>query len=349
MKKKIIRYTLIIFGLISGILLIYLGGAEESHFFIFKNNTEKKENITEPAPAPVIIKSDLENNNLAENSSDTQETDIQIPKTDTSIIELPKLTVIQSPAQEIIKPPVEITTTPEPISSNIQIQQQPEFDTTNMVLISAGNFVFGKDDFQKNIFVDAFYIDKYEVTNEEFKKVFTNFKFKQGDEKKPVSGIAYSEALEYAKRKNKDLPTVFEWEKAASWNANAKEKYIYPWGNEFKNNYTNYSDNSDFIFDEVEGKKYKDISPCGVVFMAGNISEWTKTTVAELVKIVPANNIDNINTFRQENTNNYKFGIIVKGGSIFDGKSKLTTTYYYAADGTGQTGIGFRCVYRLKK
>jgi len=207
-----------------------------------------------------------------------------------------------------------------------------EPDTANMIFIPAGNFEFGNP--PKIVFVDDFYIDKYEVSNEEFKRIFVNYKFRQGDETKPVVQITITEALEYARRTGKDLPTVYEWEKAAGWNNSLKKKYKYPWGDEYKTGYALNIENANYQLSPVHTPKTSDISPFGAHFMAGNVAEWTKSKTSD---------IDLTSAADAKHKNDY----ICKGGSIFDGPENCAIDYNYFTNGAAQTGIGFRCVKRV--
>jgi formylglycine-generating enzyme required for sulfatase activity len=92
--------------------------------------------------------------------------------------------------------------------------------------------------------IKPFYIDKYPVTNAEFKKFldsshyhpqddfnflkdWKNGTFPDGGANKPVTWVSLEDAREYAKWAGKRLPHEWEWQFAAQGNDNR----LYPWGN----------------------------------------------------------------------------------------------------------------------
>ena len=133
-------------------------------------------------------------------------------------------------------------------------------DTSEMVLIPAGEFQMGSDDSEAEehekpvhtVYVDAFYMDKYEVTNAQFKAfVDANPQWQKnqildayhnGDyleywngnsypshmDNRPVVSVTWHAAMAYAQWAGKRLPTETEWEKAARGGLNGKK---YTWGN----------------------------------------------------------------------------------------------------------------------
>jgi len=127
--------------------------------------------------------------------------------------------------------------------------------------------------------VDAFLIDRFEVTNADYAGFvaatgYPPAAFSDDDdfnkETQPVTGVLHADAIAYCSWAGKRLPTEVEWEKAARGEAGQ----IYPWG-----------DNEDLTLAHLTGEWpievdsfAKDISPYGVRGMAGNVSEWVSDT-----------------------------------------------------------------------
>ncbi|MEE9542709.1 MAG: SUMF1/EgtB/PvdO family nonheme iron enzyme [Thermodesulfobacteriota bacterium] len=203
------------------------------------------------------------------------------------------------------KPPEEAKTTEKkPAAAKVAPQKSPEDTLKDMVLIPAGKFFMGssKDIEDDNFFdygfvqpfyadaspmievhLDAYHIDKYEVTHEAYQKflIATGRKspggwrgssYRQGRERRPVGGINWFEATEYCNWMNKRLPTEAEWEKAAR----GADKREYPWGNDYDNTKANVSLVSEEVRDTVDVDAYPEgKSPYGVYNMVGNVWEWT--------------------------------------------------------------------------
>jgi len=178
-----------------------------------------------------------------------------------------------------------------------------KFDGKEMVLIPAGEFIMGTDkiDHEKThlkigavkplfldqhpsrkLHLDSYYIDKYEVTNEEYKKFLDSSgydelpghwedgTYKEGTGRYPVTHVTWREALTYALWAKKKIPTEAHWEKAAR----GTDGRIYPWGDVYEKGKSNMDIDGAKELVEV-GMYPEDISPYKVYDLGGNVMEWT--------------------------------------------------------------------------
>ena len=260
-------------------------------------------------------------------------------------------------------------------------------DVSGMILVPSGRFSMGSGWKYSNpdqkplreIYLDAYYIDKYEVTNADFHKFVeaggykkreywsdAGWQFIQGykdflirraelygvDEqslreiqvlpvafqrihfnrnKEPVTGISWYEAAAYAKWVDRRLPTAAEWEKAAT----GMEKLEYPWGNTF--------DWSNLFLPTASGHRIhlvgsypNDMSPYGVMDMAGNVREWVADWYAESYDTVsvPKNPTGPTNGTKKE----------VRGGFWGANRRQYRCSYRFSALPEERLlSIGFRC------
>jgi formylglycine-generating enzyme required for sulfatase activity len=176
---------------------------------------------------------------------------------------------------------------------------------TDMVLIPAGEFIMGNDSGgddekpEREVFLDAFYIDKYEVTNVQYKECvdagtcnppahessparlayYGNPEF----DNYPVIWVTWDDAQTYCQWRGKRLPTEAEWEKAARGTDGRR----WPWGNsEPDGSKLNLCDvNCTYEWKESHiddgylgtapvGSFEAGKSPYGVYNMGGNVREW---------------------------------------------------------------------------
>ncbi len=208
-----------------------------------------------------------------------------------------------------------------------------------MVLVPAGEFIMGENDRapdespRRKIFVPAFYIDKYEVTNEEFKKVFPDHTFPKGQERYPVTGVSWDEAVSYATRVGKRLPTEIEWEKAAR----GEDGREYPWGNEFSVEFCNTKEKN-LDMPAPVGSYIGGISPYGCFDMAGNVYEW----VADWYQKYEGNQ-----SIRKEYGQIYR---VLRGGSFMTDKfdARCARRHFDRMDAK-RVDYGFRCVKDVPK
>lgn len=153
----------------------------------------------------------------------------------------------------------------------------------DMVLIPAGEFLFGETGTIH--YLKAFYIDRFEVTNEQYKSFvdatghqpprgWSRGTFPAGEENLPVTGVSWEDAVAYATWAGKRLPSEAEWEKAAR----GSDGRIFPWGNEFDAANCNSAERKIGRTVAV-GTTAGDTSPYGIKDMAGNATEWTATLI----------------------------------------------------------------------
>ncbi|HOK39802.1 MAG TPA: SUMF1/EgtB/PvdO family nonheme iron enzyme [bacterium] len=205
---------------------------------------------------------------------------------------------------------IEKTEPEETVSKKNIIKQE-------MILIPAGEFIYGPPGEEKKITLKKFFIDKYEVSNYMYAQFDKTHKYKDGEENLPVTNITYFEALAYAKSLNKRLPTEEEWEKAARGTDGRK----YPWGNKFDNKKCNTLENDNFSLKNIN--EYADgASPYGILNMSGNVYEWTSTTSSDEKDLR-----------------------VCRGGSYLNNKEFAQTFYRTFEKANARlSAVGFRCV-----
>ena len=127
------------------------------------------------------------------------------------------------------------------------------------------------------VFLDAYLIDKYEVSNKSFKEFMDESGHsapaywddpRLNKPEQPVVGINWTDAKAFCEARGKRLPTEAEWEKAAR----GPDANIYPWGNKFDPTRVNFGKSrkaTEPVDALSEGASYY-----GVYNMAGNVFEW---------------------------------------------------------------------------
>jgi len=153
-------------------------------------------------------------------------------------------------------------------------------------------FLFENEQPQRKVYLDAFYIDKTEVTNAQYRKCVevkacnapsdTTYYDNTDYAQHPVVYVNWYQAKAYCEWAGKRLPTEAEWEKTAR----GMDGREYPWGDEFDGSRLNFCDKSCLLewrnTDVDDGYEYTapvgsypaGASPYGVLDMAGNVLEW---------------------------------------------------------------------------
>lgn len=137
--------------------------------------------------------------------------------------------------------------------------------------------------------IKPFYIDKYEVTNAEFKKFLDATHYRPTDDlnflrdwksgtypdgwaNKPVTWVALEDARGYARWAGKRLPHEWEWQFAAQ----GTDGRTYPWGNDWQPSAVPAPDQGRVLRgpDDVNAHP-AGASRFGVMDMVGNVWQWT--------------------------------------------------------------------------
>ena len=251
-------------------------------------------------------------------------------------------------------------------------------DLSNMVYIPEGSALIGcrpwgapdqepcgdLEPLEEEKYFDAFWIDKHEVTNEEFARFLNTLDEKtarqyfvedppwdrghngiiqisffddgwtvlEGAKNLPALNVTWEGARAYCSAQGKRIPTADKWEKAAR----GTEGALFPWGDTYgPEDCVLYPEASEFRTYEV-GTCDLDTSPFGVKDMGSNLMEWVEDESA------------------------YKTGWrVIKGDYVASGRYPMFVRYHggpevgplSSTDTTWGNAVGFlvgfRCVVSL--
>jgi len=207
-------------------------------------------------------------------------------------------------------------------------------------------FWFAKEEPRHEVFLEPFFMDKYEVTQAEFKRLMGSIPSIEPvfrGPNRPVVNVTWDKAKAYCEKVGKRLPTEAEWEKAAKGGRDT----IYPWGNNFENGKANICDThciTEWKRDEFDDG-YKFTSPVGqyppngygLYDMAGNVWEWVADWFGiDYYKNAPGKNPQGPAGGKTR---------VARGGS-WDSKPDMSRTAnrYYKYPKERLWDFGFRCV-----
>ncbi len=221
-------------------------------------------------------------------------------------------------------------------------------DGAPAALVPAGKFTMGDDENSpvRQLFVDAFYMDRFETTTARYAKFlestgsdhvpdFWDEIAGKDSEEMPVIGVSWNEANAYCRWAGKRLPTEAEWEKAAR----GTDERPYPWGtlpptvdraNYLNSAPTPYESALSPVGTHAAGK-----SPFGIDDLAGNASEWVADWYSESFTS------DDVYNPRGPGEGTKK---VIRGGGRYDPAIRLSaTSRQFASPDARSEDIGFRC------
>jgi formylglycine-generating enzyme required for sulfatase activity len=237
-----------------------------------------------------------------------------------------------------------------------------------MVYVRDGEFPMGSSEFdedarkdekpQHSVSLDAFWIDRTEVTNAQYQLCMDAGFCVQptgwgmsgfNAPEQPVVLVRWTEAQTYGEWAGGRLPTEAEWEYAAR----GLQGYLFPWGNDFEGSRLNYCDrncsqaNPDQRYDDgcaqlaPVGSYSEWPSWCGVLDMAGNVWEWVADRyAADYYETAPAENPPGPDSGSLR---------VIRGGSWTDYPAWTRCAIREAIyPSPGRDNVGFRCIVPLQ-
>ena len=261
-------------------------------------------------------------------------------------------------------------------NSDLYTNQVSPRDGMTMIYVPKGEFVMGANSTDKlafesdipkhTIWLDAYWIDRTEVSNDQYAKCVSSGICKTPLKNEsytrsiyfgnslygnyPIIYVSWNDAKTYCEWAGRRLPTEAEWEKAAR----GTDERAYPWGNDnVAGSLLNFADKiltnfewsekniDDGFVDTAPVDSYpKGASPYGVLNMAGNVAEWVADWFdREYYKHSPATNPSGpFFLFFPLN------GRVYRGGSWDSDKisTRVSARSWYSP-GTQSDDIGIRC------
>ena len=234
--------------------------------------------------------------------------------------------------------------------------QEYEPPPPGMVLVPAGAFLMGSNDPSadpdesplRSVFVPAFYIDQFEVTNRRYRDFKKDHRYPAGEDDLPVTFVFKREAEEFCRWAGRRVPTNAEWEKAAR----GSDGRIYPWGNEFIPDRANINRRGPVLVStsasssnnpncniptgpsrgKLPGGSFpKGASPYGCQDMVGNVWEWVSDVCVD-------------KNWYGGKLNSDARGILRGGASSYSAKQARASYQGLEALDATCHDVGFRCV-----
>jgi formylglycine-generating enzyme required for sulfatase activity len=257
----------------------------------------------------------------------------------------------------------------QPLAAAV-IEKQPYEPET--IFIPASSFIMGRqagpgvpqsETPQGSVFLPAYRIGIYPVTNNEFVKFIRQTRRlvapemgwegqnpPKGQEEYPVRGVTWFEAMDYCRwltdqtGRDYSLPSEAQWEKAARGEAGN----LYPWGNDWQPQRSNQGNSH-----SVPVRSFPTQNDLGLCDLVGNVLQWTTTLWGEKrMKPDPQFCYPWQDDGRDDPQANKQIRRVLRGSSYMDAPQACTCTTrlsFLPAD-RGRPGKrhGFRIVMILK-
>ena len=237
--------------------------------------------------------------------------------------------------------------------------------SVNMVFVPAGEFSMGSEtgDVDERpvhpVYLDAFYIDMYEVTNAHYRlcvdagtclppvndgsSTRENYYNNPAFDDFPVMYVSWEMAQTYCAWRGAELPTEAQWEKSAR----GTDGRTYPWGEGIDCQRANYyhKEGIDFtacVGDTTRAGSYESgQSPYGAYDMTGNVWEWVADWYgASYYRESPLNNAPGPESGNAR---------VVRGGAWqFSDYSVRASRRYWFNPTNALENVGFRCARELE-
>ena len=205
---------------------------------------------------------------------------------------------------------------------------------------------------QHSVYVNAFLIDRKEISNSDYNIFIQATKHQDREDRyksdtalngplQPVVGVTWNDAYDFCKWAGKRLPTENEWEKAAR----GTDGRIWPWGSNWDPMLSNHGTGGEPGLDDSDGFLYsapvgatEDISPYGVLNMAGNVFEWIDGNFGPY----PGNDKYDHPEYQYNDRRLYR------GGSYYTSRADMrSASRGYDSGSNTDAASGFRCAKDL--
>ena len=250
---------------------------------------------------------------------------------------------------------------PQPMLGKLLIGKQP-FEP-EMILIPAGEFLMGSDPQQDEaarereqpqhfVSLPDYYLARTPVTNAQYRAFvlatsheapegWTHRTPPRGEEDCPVVHVSWYDARDYCQwlsevtGRTYDLPSEAEWEKGAR----GTDGRLYPWGNQWDATRCHSSESALAKTTSVHAYP-QGASPYGVLDMAGNVWEWTRSLWGVGYLYCPTDGRESLDAPRDVLR-------VLRGGAFNRGRGLMRCACRGGNKPSAQNGLlGFRVVVR---